>query len=118
MAPIQARSSPFGFRSTVNRRCPIDTRKPPKKLKLLFADDERSLQSLIGDELTRLGHEVTVCPDGATAVAAIEMNTYDCIIVDLDMPKLSGIEVIRSLRAEGKDYVVKDGDVLNFLFNV
>ncbi len=48
----------------------------------------------MGDELTRLGHEVTVCPDGATAVAALELNTYDCIIVDLDMPKLSGIEVI------------------------
>ncbi len=45
-------------------------------------------------ELPRLGHEVTVCPDGATAVAALEKNTYDCILVDLDMPKLSGIEVI------------------------
>jgi DNA-binding NtrC family response regulator len=45
-------------------------------------------------ELPRLGHEVTVCPDGQTAVAALERNTYDCILVDLDMPKLSGIEVI------------------------
>lgn len=45
-------------------------------------------------ELPRLGHEVTVCPDGATAVAALEKNTYDCILVDLDMPRLSGIEVI------------------------
>ena len=45
-------------------------------------------------ELPRLGHEVTVCPDGATAIAALEMNTYDCIIVDLDMPKANGIEVI------------------------
>ncbi|MGH7134899.1 MAG: sigma-54-dependent transcriptional regulator, partial [Pirellulales bacterium] len=33
-------------------------------------------------------------PDGAVAVAALERNTYDCILVDLDMPKLSGIEVI------------------------
>jgi len=45
-------------------------------------------------ELPRMGHEVTVCPDGAVAVAALERNTYDCILVDLDMPKLSGIEVI------------------------
>jgi len=37
-------------------------------------------------ELPRLGHRATVCPDGATAVAALEKNTYDCIIVDLDMP--------------------------------
>jgi DNA-binding NtrC family response regulator len=46
-----------------------------------------------------MGHEVTVCPDGLTAAAALERNTYDCILVDLDMPGLSGIEVI----AKAKD---------------
>ncbi len=45
-------------------------------------------------ELDRMGHEVTVCPDGLTAVAALERNTYDCIIVDLDMPGLNGVQVI------------------------
>ncbi|MCH2115496.1 MAG: sigma-54 dependent transcriptional regulator [Pirellulales bacterium] len=61
---------------------------------LLFADDERSLQELMKLELPRLGHRVTVCPDGLTAVAALEKNTYDCILVDLDMPGKDGIEVI------------------------
>jgi len=45
-------------------------------------------------ELPRMGHEVTVCPDGTTAAAALDRNTYDCILVDLDMPGLGGIEVI------------------------
>ena len=45
-------------------------------------------------ELPRMGHEVTVCPDGTTAVAALERNSYDCILVDLDMPGPGGIEVI------------------------
>jgi DNA-binding NtrC family response regulator len=45
-------------------------------------------------ELERIGHEVTVCPDGLTAVAAIKRNSYDCILVDLDMPGMSGIDVI------------------------
>ncbi|MEX0867424.1 MAG: sigma-54 dependent transcriptional regulator [Pirellulales bacterium] len=63
-------------------------------MKLLFADDEKSLQQLMSNELPRMGHEVTVCPDGLTAAAALERNTYDCILVDLDMPGLSGIEVI------------------------
>ena len=63
-------------------------------LSLLFADDEQSLQELMSLELPRLGHTVTVCPDGMTAVAALEKNTYDCIIVDLDMPGLDGIGVI------------------------
>ena len=68
--------------------------KPHDRLKLLFADDEQSLQELMSLELPRMGHEVTVCPDGLTAVAALKSNTYDCILVDLDMPGLSGIEVI------------------------
>jgi two-component system NtrC family response regulator len=63
-------------------------------LKLLFADDEKSLQEVMRLELPRMGHEVTVCPDGATAVAALERNVYDCLLVDLDMPGLKGIDVI------------------------
>ena len=63
-------------------------------LRVLFADDEQHLQELIADELPLMGHAVTVCPDGTTAVAALEMNTYDCLIVDLDMPGFNGIEVI------------------------
>jgi DNA-binding NtrC family response regulator len=70
----------------------IDT--PHKPLKLLFADDERSLQELMRLELPAMGHDVTVCPDGLTAVAAMEENSYDCLILDLDMPGLSGIDVL------------------------
>jgi len=50
-------------------------------------------------ELPRMGHQVTVCPDGLTAAAALQKNVYDCILVDLDMPGLSGIDVI----AKAKD---------------
>ena len=66
----------------------------PKPLHVLFADDEVPLQELIADELPRMGFTVTVCPDGPTAVAAIERNVFDCIVVDLDMPGLNGIQVI------------------------
>ena len=54
-------------------------------------------------ELPRMGYEVTVCPDGLTAVAALEMNTYDCILVDLDMPGLNGIEVIARAKEMSPD---------------
>ena len=54
-------------------------------------------------ELDRMGHEVTVCPDGLTAVAALERNTYDCIIVDLDMPGLNGVQVIAKARELSSD---------------
>lgn len=75
----------------------------PKGLKILFADDEPSLQEVMSLELPRMGHEVTVCPDGTTAVAALDVNSYDCIIVDLDMPGLNGIEVITHCKETAPD---------------
>src|SRR6478609_5496949 len=65
-----------------------------KGLAILFADDERSLQELMKLEIPRMGHRVTVCPDGITAAAALEKDTFDCLLVDLDMPGLNGIDVI------------------------
>lgn len=64
------------------------------QLSILFADDETSLQELMRVELPHLGHRVTVCPDGYTAVAALERESFDCLIVDLDMPGMNGIQVI------------------------
>ncbi len=88
-----------------------DRQSDRKPLKLLFADDEPSLQNLLGRELQRMGYEVTVCPDGLTAVAALERNTYDCLLVDLDMPGLNGIEVIATAKdmAPETDAIVMTG---------
>ncbi len=77
--------------------------KPHECLKLLFADDEVSLQEVMRIELPRMGHEVTVCPDGNTAIAALARNTYDCLLVDLDMPGLGGIEVIARAKEQSPD---------------
>ena len=74
-----------------------------RHLKVLFADDETALQELISLELPRLGHEVTVCPDGYTAIAALELNRYDCLIVDLDMPGMSGLQVIEKAKESSPD---------------
>ncbi len=71
-----------------------DNSKQPSSLSILFADDEPSLQELMRMELPIMGHKVTVCPDGFTAVAALEKDSFDCLIVDLDMPGMSGIQVI------------------------
>jgi len=80
-----------------------DNIKSRSRLKVLFADDEEPLQELMKNELPRMGHEVTVCPDGLTAAAALEKNTYDCILVDLDMPGMNGIEVIKRAKELSPD---------------
>ena len=75
------------------------SKRPEKsKLRVLFADDETHLQELIRADLTRRGYTVTVCPDGPTAVAALERESFDCLIADIDMPGMNGIELIRLAR--------------------
>jgi two-component system NtrC family response regulator len=80
-----------------------DATTEPAGLALLFADDERSLQELMKLEIPRMGHRVTVCPDGLTAAAALEKESFDCLLVDLDMPGLGGIEVIAKAKELSPD---------------
>jgi len=77
--------------------------KTARPMRILFADDETSLQELMRIELPRLGHEATVCPDGRTAIAALDRTAYDCVIVDLDMPGVGGMEVIARVREVAPD---------------
>jgi DNA-binding NtrC family response regulator len=76
---------------------------PPNSLRVLFVDDEVSLQELMKAELPRLGHEVTVCPDGRTAIRVLEKATFDAAILDLKMPDMTGIQVLERLKQVSPD---------------
>ena len=67
-------------------------------LRILFADDEAHLRDLMQMELPRIGHEVTVCPDGIAAVKALEKGSFDVALLDIKMPGLTGIEVLAKVR--------------------
>src|SRR5687768_14389359 len=54
-------------------------------------------------ELPRLGHEVTVYPDGRSAVKGLEKGKFDVAILDLRMPGMTGIEVLEQLKAISPD---------------
>jgi DNA-binding NtrC family response regulator len=69
-----------------------------KKLRILFADDERPLRELMRLELPRLGHDVSVFEDGRSAIAALEKNTFDVAILDIRMPGLTGIDVLKKIK--------------------
>jgi DNA-binding NtrC family response regulator len=77
--------------------------QPHKSLRVLFADDEKSLQEFMRSELPRLGHEVTVCADGKAALKALEKSTFDAAILDLRMPGMTGIEVLEQLKQVSPD---------------
>jgi len=82
-----------------NRKSNADLRvNPEAKMHILFADDEPNLQELMRSELPRMGYRVTVCPDGLTAIAALEKETFDCLLVDLNMPGMDGLQVIEKAK--------------------
>src|SRR5215467_14028856 len=72
-------------------------------LRILFADDEKSLQEFMRSELPRLGHEVTVCPDGRAAIKALEKGAFDAALLDLRMPGMTGIELLEQLKQSTPD---------------
>lgn len=69
-----------------------------RRLRVLFADDEPHLRELLQAELSRLGHYVTVCPDGPSALQALEKGSYDAAILDIRMPGMSGLEVLMRMK--------------------
>lgn len=79
------------------------TATPTAKLRVLFVDDEPSLQEFMRTELPGLGHEVTICPNGATALQVIARQTFDVAILDVRMPDVSGIEVLQRLKQVSPD---------------
>ena len=70
-------------------------------MKLLYAEDEAAMAEAVVDILTYHNYIVDAVSDGAEALAYARAETYDGIILDIMMPKLSGLEVLRRLRAEG-----------------
>ena len=72
-------------------------------LRILFADDEAHLRDLMQMELPRLGHEVTVCPDGTAALRAIERGSFDAALLDIRMPGITGIEVLSQIKQISPD---------------
>jgi len=76
---------------------------PHNRLRVLFVDDEQSLQEFMRTELPRLGHDVVVCPNGTTALQAIAAQSFDFAILDIRMPDMTGIDVLQRLKQVSPD---------------
>jgi signal transduction histidine kinase len=75
-------------------------------IRILVADDEPDIILSLSDRLNWLGHDVTSTCDGQAALTALESQPVDLVFLDLDMPKLSGIEVLRRIRPRWPDLPV------------
>jgi DNA-binding response OmpR family regulator len=78
-----------------------DTRT--RKERLLVVEDEESLAVGIRDALERAGYHVELAFDGTSALTAARALEFDLVLLDLMLPGMSGLEVLRALRQERRD---------------
>jgi len=66
---------------------------------ILFIDDDESIRFLVQEELSLEGHAVRLAGDGDRGLQAVEDALPDVVVLDIKMPGLGGIEVLRRLKA-------------------
>ena len=71
--------------------------------RILIVDDEQSLREMLAVLLQREGYHVDQAPDGQVALERVVEHNYDLIISDIQMPRLSGIDLLRRLREQGDE---------------
>jgi signal transduction histidine kinase/HPt (histidine-containing phosphotransfer) domain-containing protein/ActR/RegA family two-component response regulator len=88
---VDARDS-SGFTST--KRKPARVRP----LRILFADDQEDIRTLTAYQLKRSGHKLIVAKDGIHALKAFLASSFDVVLLDQEMPGMTGDEVARAIR--------------------
>src|SRR5262245_26939852 len=71
--------------------------------RILVVDDEQSLRELLAIVLRREGYEVLLADNGRAAVELIEREPVDVLISDINMPDMSGVEVLRAAKKLDQD---------------
>ena len=75
-------------------------------MRLLLAEDEREMSNALVAILKHNHYSVDAVYDGQEALDYLQTDLYDGAILDIMMPKLDGISVLKKIRAQGKDIPV------------
>lgn len=84
----------------------ISTSYNNRRLRILVADDETSIRDGVVRLLSEEGYRASAAATGIEALSKIEKELFDVIILDLKMPKMNGLEVLKRLKAHNPDAVV------------
>ena len=68
-------------------------------MRILIVDDEKNLRQVLAIELSVDGDEVDAAEDGVRALELLEKKEYDVVLLDLNMPRMGGIDVLKKIRA-------------------
>ncbi|GAB4336792.1 MAG: hypothetical protein Kow0037_18480 [Calditrichia bacterium] len=76
--------------------------KPDRPAKILVVDDSLSIRKFLSGLLTENGYDVDMAKNGYHALEKLNRESYDLLVTDLEMPQLSGYELIEQVRAESR----------------
>ncbi len=71
-----------------------------EKTKILLIDDEDTIRTLLSHELAAHGFEVDDANSGAAGLEKIANARFDLVVLDIRMPEMDGLEVLRNIRAQ------------------
>lgn len=66
--------------------------------KILYVDDDSALRGIVRDQLTSNGFLVDEAEDGAAAISKLEAGNFDVMLLDINMPNKSGIDVLKFIK--------------------
>ncbi len=69
-------------------------------MRILVVEDEQSLNRIITKRLEKEGYSVDSCYDGEDALHYVDMGEFDAVILDIMLPKIDGLDVLKSIRAK------------------
>jgi CheY-like chemotaxis protein len=67
---------------------------------IVVAEDHDDIRYVLKRSLERAGHRVVVAADGASALAAVREHRPDLVVTDVDMPRMTGLDLCRAIRAD------------------
>lgn len=70
-------------------------------MRLLLAEDEKDLNQILQERLRKEGYTVDSCMDGRTALEYLQTISYDCAVMDILMPEMTGLDVVHEIRKQG-----------------
>ncbi len=79
----------------------VEQRKPGEKMRILLAEDDSVLADGLTRSLRQSGYAIDCVKNGQDADTALSTQEFDLLILDLGLPRLSGLDVLRRLRARG-----------------
>src|SRR2546423_7602105 len=83
------------------RKIAVDPEPTQRPKKVMIVDDDAEMRTLLAEYFRRLGFEVSEKENGPSALQAVTNDRFDCFILDVAMPEMSGIDLLKKFRDRG-----------------